>query len=215
MFAYCGNNSVNRSDPSGANWLNNIMTSLKHAISKIGNALVMPIAAAENTAAINYSQYDPQAVDAFKKASAFNGVQVSQPMQQTVNKMAQYEWLADLSVALYTPTYPVTGSLNAGISKTISMNDSYYTPHVGTGVGISASPLPVGVGYSVGIVKRHSGLPDHLITGRGNGFSENWSMGFLGYSTAGSDDDIRTYLFTVSTDPLGMSTQYSYSWDRK
>ena len=42
MFIYCGNNPINRCDPSGNSWISNILKSVKNAIKKFARAYSVP-----------------------------------------------------------------------------------------------------------------------------------------------------------------------------
>ena len=231
LYAYCGNNPVMRTDPTGRNWLTDKLKAIKDAVvdlgNSIGNAIINVFNAIVNVAVndtvANGGNYDlaNQIADQVKMGDG----STTPAAQTAVNVMTNNTFVADVTVSMDASkiipavnAIPVIGnilgsvsSVNVGISRTISYRyESSTFIHAGFSGGYGKSIIDgVNISYSVGIIRGYSGPSSITGWGYNAGFNYLWAGGSYG-SWFGSD--VASYMYNVSTG-VSVSAGVGYTLD--
>ena len=201
LFMYCGNNSVNRSDPNGEHWyylwLDDLFEAVDELMASTSNIVYERAATAQ-------SFVDPKGAQDLWNSRPFQDTKPSNEMQIFTKARYDHDFVADVSVSVSTPknTY-----VKGGISKVISPSKSINATYIHTGVGISTpSVLPVTISFSVGILSGVSKKEDYA-----KHFVDTGAMAIYGLNYCFWPDGASAYSFSISNG-YGVYGGYDYYW---
>ena len=214
MFAYCGDDPVNKSDPDGTHWyflwLDDLFKfgSHKPAPKKSTGSLVSLFNAAVNTATniTAAKSGNPAAAKAVGNTVKMGNGHTSPKLQKATNAFSKYDFTTDMTVGISTRLKGL--GVQIGGTKIMSPQKGITSTYCHAGANYGYSPFPVNLTYSIGIVSNYT-LPSDY---NGFAYSINANALYGGAYSSWFTTDVKTHLFSVSSSPGG-SVGIDYYWD--